>query len=451
MHSAVVVGGGIAGLAAARVLARHADRVTLVERDPLPDDNSPRRGTPQAAHVHGLLDLGAQGLEAMFPGLREELRAGGAPVFDHGAQACTRVWAGTIPQIEAGVAVQTVHRDVLEAAVRRRVTGLEKITVRDGATARGLRVEAGRITGLHVTGADGGQSTIAAEVVVDASGRYGRLPDLLEQAGYPRPRERAVDAKLAYASRVLRVQEPLPGVHGLQQINQAPDRPRGAYAADIGGGLWLVTLFGAAGDHPPTDDAGWEAYARELGNTDLTALLDQATPVSGVKRFTRTENRRRHYRRMPTGLLVLGDALFAFNPVYGQGMTVAVQQAAALEQALSRGSRVDQSFSRTAQRRIAGIARIPWLMSISEDLFWERHVTGRRIPWTVRAAAGYKQRLLYLAAQGDRQVFETFLNVYHMRQHPAAMASPRILTKALVRGRTASTPQATEAVDESGR
>ncbi|WP_326692586.1 NAD(P)/FAD-dependent oxidoreductase [Streptomyces sp. NBC_01795] len=451
--SAVVIGAGIGGLVTAAVLARRFEEVVLVERDALPPDDAHRPGVGQAQHVHGLLARGAEHLENLFPGLRAELSDAGAPVFDHGAGARTQVWAGTLPGVTAGVEVQTVHRDVFEGAVRRRVLALPRVTVRDDTAVAGLEVDQGReaVTGVRLEPGtpEGEPETVPAELVVDASGRFSRLPDWLEAAGYARPAETRVDAGLAYATRVFKVTEPpARGIHGLQQMNQAPDRPGGVYAADIGNGRWIVTLFGAGGAHPPGragDEAEWMRFARDLENSHLDALLDKATPESGPHQYKRTENLRREYtrmRRMPDRLIALGDSYCAYNPVFGQGMTVAIREAVALGEALDKHAQLD-GLARRIQRTVAGIARDPWLMSTSEDRVWAAFMRSERPGALLRATAWYKQRLLYLAVnERDPHIVKTFMRVYHMLASPAAMGSPRILAKVLLR---ASSPRPSRA------
>ncbi|MGW1836126.1 FAD-dependent oxidoreductase [Streptomyces sp. BBFR2] len=439
---AVVVGSSIAGLLVARVLSEHFREVVLVERDRLPDGDERRPGTPQARHVHGLLARGAGCLEEFFPGLGEELSAAGAPRIDHGLGARTQVVAGTFPATETGITVQTVHRDTLEAAVRRRVTALEQITVLDGTRVEGLLWDAAgrRVTGVRLTAATAERQARAegADLVVDASGRFSQLPEWLEQAGYPSPSRTVVDPHLAYVSRLIAVPRPFEGIHGFQQMCQAPDQPGGAYAADVGNGRWLVTLFGAGNQHPPTDEAGWNEFAAGLGNKHLDILLKNATPLAPLHQFKQTRNQRYDYaalRRWPDRLLAVGDSVCAFNPVFGQGMDIAVREAVELGRELTKCRELNGT-TRRLQRRIARLTRIPWAMSTSEDWMWHYAVQGRRAPLPLRAVAWYKARLLRLAVH-DPAVVRVFVRVFHRLASPVALAHPSILAKVLLRPRGA--------------
>ncbi|MBC3840399.1 hypothetical protein GXW82_09730 [Streptacidiphilus sp. 4-A2] len=225
-------------------------------------------------------------------------------------------------------------------------------------------------------------------------------------------------------------------------MNSAPHRPRGTFVAGVEQGRWIVTLFGAGGDHPPTRPDAWVDFARSLGNADLDKLISSSTDASGVRQFTRTENRRTEYAAMsrwPDRLVAVGDSVCAFNPVFGQGMTVAVLETAALGQALTRRRSGELTgLAREFQRQAQRILRLPWLMSTSEDLVWHHHRENQgKLPLLLRVANWYKQRLVYLVVH-DPQVFHTFLRVYHMLTPPTAMGAPRMLAKVLFRARSAA-------------
>ncbi|MDI2131138.1 NAD(P)/FAD-dependent oxidoreductase [Yinghuangia seranimata] len=427
---ALVIGAGVAGLTAARVLADHFERVLLVEAGALPPVAGPRGGVPQARHVHGMLARGASALESLFPGLQAELVAAGAPLFDHGLLASTTVAAGRVPRTPGGVQAHAFSRDLLEWALRRRVAEQPRVSVRDRSPVTGLcwDADATRVVGLRL--ADG--EVLDAALVVDASGRFTRLPQWLTEAGLPRPEQRIVDAGLAYATMVF--DAPARDFEALQHVNSAPDRPRGTFVVHVEGGRWIVTVFGAGGDHPPTDERGWLTFAADIGNPDLDELLASATPLDGVgvHAFKRTENRLNRYaamRRWPRRLVAIGDSVAAFDPVFGQGMTVAVLQARALGEALARADDLD-AVTRRVRRRAAAITRTPWLMSVSEDLVWQYHRERGTPPLWLRPALWYKRRLVRLVV-ADPEVFRTFLGVYHMVRSPTALAAPRTLAKVL--------------------
>jgi 2-polyprenyl-6-methoxyphenol hydroxylase-like FAD-dependent oxidoreductase len=460
---AVVAGGGIGGLLAARALADHFDEVVVLDRDDLPEGNEPRRGVPQSHHVNGLLSRGTGQLEELFPGLLQELLAAGGSEFDHGEAAPTTVFAGRVPPTTTGVKAYAYSRPLLEWTLRRRVLALPGVQIRSGTAVQGLEWSADRaaVTGVRVVRAegpaDGERPTVsstgvretgdagcpaevlAAELVVDATGRFTALPEWLAEAGYPLPKATVVDAGLAYSTQIWEgpADGPAKPYHGIQQMSNAPQLTRGTIVSHVEGNRWVVTLFGAADDHPPADEAGWREFARSLANPDLDDLLSSTTPASRVRHFARTENRRYGYgrmRRWPEGLIAIGDSVCAFNPVFGQGITVAALQASALRDALAARSRTPgrelTGFAREFQRTAGRLTLLPWYMSTSDDLCWDYQRRGARWPLPLRVAYWYKQRLIHLVVH-DADVFRTFVRVYHMLTSPLALGSPRTLAKVL--------------------
>ncbi|MEU9497615.1 FAD-dependent oxidoreductase [Streptomyces sp. NPDC048196] len=342
---AVVIGAGLAGLAAARVLADSFEAVTVIERDTLPSASTPRAGVPQGRHVHGLLAMGAEVFEGYFPGLRAELGQAGAPVWDWGEGLCAVLPHGTPPPTPMGMPIQTFSRPLLEHVLRRRVRALEPVTLRDGLTVTGLRTAGpGKVSGVHVKDSDG-EDAIVADLVVDASGRSSHLPQWLAALGLPTPRTLTVDAQVGYASRTYACPDgqSRPSWMGVLQPLRAPDFHKGCYAIQIENDTLHVTLHGAGGTQLPYDDDDFLTFANSLRGP-IADTIASLTPTSAVRRYARTVNRQIAYHRMarwPDGLIALGDAVCAFNPAYGQGMTVAALEARLLAQMLrSRGSRM---------------------------------------------------------------------------------------------------------------
>lgn len=256
--------------------------------------------------------------------------------------------------------------------------------------------------------------------------------------GYSRPTQRVTNADLAYAT--MTVEAPSQTFDALFQPYDAPEQPRGGFAARLEHGNWLVTLFGAGGDHPPADSDGWRRFAASLKNPDLNRLLADATPVPGSKIhvYRRTENRLTQYaqvRRWPDGLVAVGDSVAAFNPAFGQGMATAVLEARVLAGHLARVRRrqphtVD-GLARSFQRHIARIARKQWLITASDDLVWQYDAQRRPLPLWLRPVSWYKKRLLRLMAT-DRALHRRFINVFHMLEPLTSLASPRIVAKVLL-------------------
>ncbi|GAA2844101.1 NAD(P)/FAD-dependent oxidoreductase [Crossiella cryophila] len=430
---AVVIGAGIAGLLAARVLADHFTTVTLLERDLLPDEPASRPGTPQARHPHSLLTRGAEVFESLFPGLREELRAGGAPVIDFCQDVRFRFATGLAPQPASGILAQPVSRPLLEHLLRQRVRALGPVTIRSGCQVTALLPDhtGRRVRGVRVL-ARGHRpfqaTTITARLVVDASGRSSRLPAWLADLGLPLPHQRTVDPGVGYATRVYL---PRPGAatghqHLVQPLRH-PDARHGCFATTVENGHLLVALH-AAHERPPRTDEEFTAFVATLdrGLAEATAARQ---PAPSIARYSYAVNRRVHYhrlRRWPDGLLALGDAVCAFNPIYGQGMAVAAMEAQLLEEMLTRQPSLD-GLPRRFQRRLARLTRAPWLLASSADRCWQPG----RPSLAARVARWYLRRLQRLIPSSPT-VFLRFARVLNMLDSPAALAHPSVLWRVLL-------------------
>ncbi|MFE0019878.1 NAD(P)/FAD-dependent oxidoreductase [Amycolatopsis sp. NPDC059021] len=429
---AVVIGAGIAGLLTARVLADHFAAVTLIERDRLPDGPRSRPGTPQDRHPHGLLTRGAQVFESLFPGLRDELSAAGAPVIDFCRDVRFRFPVGSPPRMRSGILAQPVSRPLLEDVLRRRVRAMDPVTIRTGYRVTALLTDdAGRrVSGVRVVAREHRPSqdtTIAAQLVVDASGRYSRLPDWLADLGLPRPRQTTVDPGVGYATRIYL---PTPGTaadgENVVQLLQHPDARRGCFATTVENGQFLVALQ-TAHERPPRTDEEFTAFVSSL-SCGLGEAIASRRPDPSISLYSRAANRRVHYqrlRRLPAGLLAIGDAACAFNPIYGQGMAVAALEAQLLGKLLARRFRLDK-LSRRFQRHLMRLTRGPWLLATASDRCWQPG----RPPLAARAARWYLRRLQHLIP-GTPVVFTRFARVMTMLAGPAALAHPSVALRVL--------------------
>jgi len=441
-HRAVVVGAGLAGLAAARVLVDHVDEVVVVERDPLPEDASTRPGTPQGRHLHNLLLRGLNELEQMLPGLTQELRAAGAVPVNLTQDLWMRGLFGWFPRHPSDLTMLGCSRPLLEQVVRRRVRALPGIRWLDGHEVRGLDVERGRVTGVRCRprrGRDGGsvdgaseeEVYIEASMVIDAAGRGSRLPQWLASSFGGPPEETVVNAFLGYSTRLYRPPASLPDWTALVVRDPLPAR-RGGAIMPREGGVWGVTLFGFGRDYPPTDAAGFDAFARGLHGPEFTAALRDAEPMSEAAGFQQTACRLRHFERLtnvPEGYVALGDTVCTFNPLYGQGMTVAVLGAAALGRLLAeRGP--GPGLCAALRERVAEMLEVPWRMATGEDYRYEG-TEGPPRTAALRMAHTYVDRVAR-AAVSDPVVHYRWLRVVNLLDPPRALLAPRVLRRALV-------------------
>lgn len=432
---AVVAGAGIGGLLAARVLADTYRRVTVVDRDALPEGAGPRRGVPQSHHAHGVLSRGFEVMQDLFPGLADELVGQGAVVRD--VQGDVR-WFNDghlLLPAASGLPCLMISRPALEHHLRSRVAALPGVEIRDRCEV--VEPLAGpdgaRITGVRVLRVNAEPEVIGADLFVDATGRGNRGATWLRALGYdPAPEER-VDSGIVYVSREYR-RGPGDADADAYVIGAGASAPRGGVALSGEGDRWLVTLFGMDDDLPPVDPEGYHRFAARLPVPDLHELLLRLEPLGPPRLMRIPVSIRRRYERLtrfPEGYLALGDALCQFNPSYGQGMTVAACEAVALRDCLAEDP--GDGLARRFFRRAARITDVPWDMSVGGDLRFP-FVEGRRT-LRVRLLNRYIARL-HRAAATDPAVGRAFLAVANLQEPPQRLFAPGILARVL-RGRPA--------------
>ncbi|MCY3990621.1 MAG: hypothetical protein OXF50_05250 [Caldilineaceae bacterium] len=468
MKTAIVVGGGMAGLFAANVLADHCEQVTVLERDEAwrprsrPTDHTAdthslpqaagRPGVPQSRHVHVLLLRGVQVLRERFPGLEEELLALGATPLSWLKDTAALAGGSWLPRFDSNLLGYSVSRALLESQVREHLRSRGNIQFRTGHRVVGLStsraqssVKGGReseagANGPGVTGAVcavGDETvTLHAELVVDASGRSSRLPRWLEELGYAAPEESTVNADVGYATRWYSVPEDWRADWKMVLLaTRFPDIKGGAVVQPVEGRRWVVTLVGYAGDHPPTDEAGFEEFARRLIGPQVWEAISAAEPLSDIGGYRRTENHWRHYERLkrwPQGVIALGDSVCAFNPVYAQGMTVGALSAEILDDFLKRGGNRKREGLESArigrsglafQKKLAKMLQTPWQLATSDDFRWAGRKAGDAGP-VERFMHRYIEHVLDRIHRPD--VCLAFFNAAHLISPPATLFRPRI-------------------------
>lgn len=432
---AVVIGGSIAGLTAARVLSDHFDRVTIIERDVLPEQPTHRKGVPQGRHPHVLLLGGLRVLEQQFPGITAELRTAGAVPFNLGSEARLHLLGQWRVRYHSAYTVLAVTRPLLEETIRHRLLANSRITFLPGLEAIGLCTDAAntRATGVQVRQRNGAAWQIEADLVVAADGRGSRAAEWLTALGFPAPHETVVDAQPGYATRFYRLPESVRHdwkAMFLQPL--APDQQRGALLIKVEGDQWQLTLIGMAGDHPPTDEAGFLAYVRSLVAPDVVNFIQNAEPISPIWGYRRMENRLRHYEALPRYLenfLVCGDAAYAFNPAYGQGMSVAAIASMKLDDCLRQQQGDLAGLAARFQKALTTVIDAPWQLATGQDRDWQDGVDAPTDRLT-RLMQGYIRRVL-MTMMVDPVVAEAFLAVQQLLAPPTRLFYPDVLWRTL--------------------
>jgi 2-polyprenyl-6-methoxyphenol hydroxylase-like FAD-dependent oxidoreductase len=429
---AVVLGASMAGLLAAQVLSDGYGQVTVIDRDELPEAAMHRRGVPHGRHLHALAARGQQALEELFCGLTAELVADGVPAGDMLADTRLFFSGHRLRQAPTGLGLLCASRPVLEGRVRARVRALPNVRLVDRCDVVGLATtpDRRRVTGARLLRrADGSaEEVLGADLVVDATGRGARTPAWLEALGYPRPPVAQVRVGLGYATRIYRL--PPDALGGDLAVLHAatPRHPRAGALQVLEGDRWMVTLAGILGDHPPTDPVGFLDFARSLRFPDIYQAVRDAEPLDDPVAFRFPASVRHRYEkldRFPDGLLVMGDAVASFNPIYGQGMSVAALEALALRRHLEHGT---APRPRRWFRELARVVDVPWEIAAGGDLVFPG-VQGRRTA-KVRLVSAYLARL-HAAAAHDADLAGAFLQVAGLVAPPQSLLRPGVAARVL--------------------
>ncbi len=442
-NHAVVLGGSMAGLLAARSLADFFDMVTVVERDPLPGTDAVRRGVPQGRHLHALLARGAQVIEEFFPGVLDELVLDGAQYFDGQDLSRLHYSVGGHLLARSGSATSfsayCATRPFLEGHVRRRVRDIPNVTLLDEHNIVALTASPDhqRVTGARVVSRRTGEcAALNADLVADATGRAAHTPAWLDGLGYDRPREDRVVVHLTYASQLLRMTTDVPHELGFL-VGIVPGRPRGVGLLHCENDTWLFTVIGMAGREPAGDFAAMCEFVDDCAPAHLLDAVRRAEPIGEPVRHKMPCSRWRRYdklRRFPEGLLVTGDAVCSFNPIYGQGMTVAALEALALRDCLSSGT---EDLARRFFRAAAAPIRQAWQLSTNPDLALPE-VEGTP-PLSARLLNGYVDRVL-TAAESDAAALDQFIRVTSLVDPATRLLRPAMIWRA-ARARRQGTEQ----------
>lgn len=430
---AIVLGGSMAGLLAARVLSDKFDQVTLIERDAWPNGFGQRKGVPQGRHAHALLARGQLILESLFPDIMQELKSHGA-VSDGADVAGSGIWhqyGHNKVRFQSGLPGVLLSRPLIEGVVRNRVLNLPNLTVLPNCEATQLLANADKsqVTGVRLDDRTGNRTfDLHADLVIDASGRGSKAPQWLSALGYETPTESTVKVDLGYATRIY-PRNPNDLSHII--VTQAPPNgTRGCAMLALEDDRFILTLFGYAGDHPPTDDEGFLEFARSLPTPEIYSRIKHTQALSDVAVHKFPANLRRHYEklvRMPERYLVIGDAVCSFNPIYGQGMSVSAMEAEALGQVLTSAKDLND-IRKSFYRKATAIVDVPWMLASGADLAYT-HVQGVRNP-IVNLINAYVARV-HLAACADAQVAKIFFEVANLMKQPSALFQPMVILRVM--------------------
>ncbi|MBR0776090.1 FAD-dependent monooxygenase [Bradyrhizobium diazoefficiens] len=436
---AVVIGAGMGGLAAAGALADHFEQVIVLERDTLPSEPMLRAGTPQARHVHALLLSGQRALSDLFPGFEQDLaRTGGVRLRAGLDTRFEPPGYNPFPQRDLGCCGYSASRTTTERAVRRRVEGLANVMLRQRCRVTEVLASPDEeaVTGVRCENGKGASETIATDLVVDASGRGTLTLALLQSIGLPLPEETTIGIDLSYSTCVFAVPDDAPTEwKGVITLAEAPHNRRGGILFPLEGNRWMATLSGRLGEIPPGDAEGFQTYAQSLRTLTIYNAIKHAKRLDGVARYGFTESVRRHFERLdgfPRGLLPIGDAICRFNPVYGQGMSVAALEARMLQALLKRPTGNDDPIAGLAPAFFAEVPALietPWSVATLDFAF--PNTRGQR-PADFEMTRNFSIALNRLAAE-DPAVHKLTVEVQHLLKPRSVYRDPALVERVLAK------------------
>ena len=417
---AIVIGGSIAGLIAARALSDYFEHVTILERDEIEDRPVIHKSVPQGNHLHGLLNGGQRVLSALYPGFTGNLRDLGANRVTPGRDIAWYLPDGKAysatgslrEPFDVGLEAHCASRGLIEYVIRRRTRQVAGIQIETGTTVRELICREGRVHGVRCDG----DRSLEAELVVDATGRASRAPQWLAAAGFSKPRETTIGVDTAYSTANFRVPEWYDGESLVFITGPAPIFTRRGYIIRIENGALLVSLIGRFGDYPPTDREGFLAFARELHSDLAWRIIKDGEQLSPIAHHRFPTSVQRHYEEVPSvdRFIAIGDALCTFNPIHAQGMSAAARQANVLREVLSEHlsqARGTDGIAADFYSRATELNSTPWNLAAGFDFAFPQ-TRGQR-------PAGIEERARYFAVLDrlqteDPEIRRLMTEVFHL-------------------------------------
>jgi 2-polyprenyl-6-methoxyphenol hydroxylase-like FAD-dependent oxidoreductase len=442
-NHAIVIGGSVAGLMAAKVLASHFQKVTILDRDEMPEGAEFRKRVPQGAHVHALMEAGRHIMEKYYPGLFDEITHAGANLVDTGDRIAWfhhGVWK---PRYESEIKMLLCTRPFLESSIRRRTQATPNINFLMEADVEDLLFSPDNklVTGIVYRDKNNGSARreIYADLVVDASGRASLTPTWLSSHGYEAPQEEHIGIDLSYTTCMF--EKPKTFQEDWKFLVHYPKTPetwRAGFISCVENNQWLVSLNGYFKDRAPTNIEGFMEFARNLPRTEIFSYINEARPISDIRIHQIPSSCWRHYDALPSfpeNLINLGDSVCAFNPIYGQGMTVAAKGVSLLDKLLNEFAHASpgnlKGFSNQYRKSLPSVIKLPWFLATVLDLKYPQ-AKGRR-PVGHGFLSWYVGKLFELSSLNVK-VYHEFLKVLHLKEGIWTILKPGVSLRVLTYG-----------------
>lgn len=450
-QAAVIIGGGIAGLLAARVLCGHFKEVIIIEKDKYPSQAGPRNGIPQSNHIHVLLIKGKEILLKLFPDLERKLVAKGAQIVNLTNDVNYYVGTGYSIKFESNLTTIACTRQLLEHEIRNEIIeNFPNVNLLENTRATGLVVERDKKTGLSICKGvtvistdTNSEKTIMGDLVVDTSGRESKTSEWLEHLGYGKPKETVVNSYIGYSTCWFKptgqqtsfAAENAP-IKPTIILTSPPLNPYMGVIYPVEDSSWLVGILGIGKNYPPTDNQGFLQFTKQLETLDIYNAIKDYELSGPIYGYRTTGSRQYHYEKMktwPENFITYGDSVSSFNPFYGQGITVACIEAVTLDNILREHKKRNRDllgFSTIFQKKVSKINTLPWLLGTSEDFRWPT-TKGTKPYLITRCIQKYSHRVMLLTPK-SKIATKSFFEVMHMMRSPLILFHPLISLHVLI-------------------
>ncbi|PEJ80510.1 FAD-dependent oxidoreductase [Bacillus wiedmannii] len=435
-NKAIVIGGSIAGKLAAKALSSTFKEVIIIEAGERWDGKSSRKRVPQSNHPHVLLKGGEKAIEELFPTITNELIETGSIVNNftrdikwHQLGLWKQQFIGKVHMIQQS-------RFLLEWHIQKRIDDISNVTTKYGTSVEGLLIDGKRnkVCGVKAKCLETGtQEEIQADIVVDASGFGSKSIAWLREYNIEVQEEKArID--LFYATRMFK----LKGNEKLDCCNMLmspsfPDNPYGVLIQTIEDNRYFVTFSGYANEKAPQTDDEFYDFAENLSISNVTDFLNKAEAISNIKTYKIPYQVRRRFdlvNHLPEGLLVVGDAHCRFDPVFGQGVSVAAMEAHQLQLLLQKRQKLDKTFTQRFYKKTANIIQTPWEMTTTEI---SRHPQlTRKLSMKQKFQLWYTKQIYELSAT-DSDVYIRLVRVMNLIRSPLHLFHPKVLLAVLLK------------------
>nr|WP_309100946.1 FAD-dependent monooxygenase [Fredinandcohnia onubensis] len=431
----IIIGGGMAGKLAARVLSNSFQEVIIMERDSEVTSPIPRKGAPQGNHIHALLHAGEQGLEELFPGITEKFYSTGAVKINSTKDLAWHHHGVWKQRYDGGYTTTLQTRPHLEWHINQYIKEVENITIQSNQTVKGYLYDEGNNRMIGVVLKDG--SVINGDLIVDASGASSFTYHWLNEQGIHIPLEK-VKIDLTYVSQIVELPENVSQDWTIKLLYPNPPHEKLAGSiSKVEGNRYLVTFIGyhdCINDKEVVKENNLLHLAKRLQKNDMYQTLQTGTPLTSISVFRVphiTWRKIEKINNFPAGLIMIGDTICRIDPFFGQGMSIAVLEALALKGILQNQSL--ENLARDFHKKAANIIAPVWNMVLTED-FRYQETTGKK-PFGLPILQWYARQVFLLSAK-DTNIYDSFIKVMNLKSPMTILMKPSIVFAVLRNGLT---------------